>query len=259
MIAKKPVIEPPVMECTEIPLPSVMLPFETPNLIEFQSVNPDFILALPQCLSSIDNVVIGKLNQLDLASLNEADGYIHTLSKKLLFRLQSYMASKLPTQKDDIKLNIHWVWQSFKQKVRMIATLMIVGGHVVDKDLLKHTTAYESLLSSQSNFERVTTMNVDKELRGTYLLLDCKRNVPVYIGIALKTFDKVWEQLSLQAMLEDYSNRKKKICMAYPNVDTTMLTPNLSLTIRGLFQDLAMLDGVSIKMDKIEEFVTLFK
>ena len=63
--------------------------------------------------------------------------YAKLLVDKLYMRLFDYLKDRLPLHKSELSPNQHWVWISFKSKLKMIAVSMITSGHIVCKDSLQ--------------------------------------------------------------------------------------------------------------------------
>ena len=68
----------------------------------------------------------------------------------------------------------HWVWASFRSKVKKIAALMILNGHIINYDVLKFSNEREVLLSDVTKFTTLNSAETFLDIDGNYVVFDKK-------------------------------------------------------------------------------------
>ena len=112
---------------------------------------------------------------------NKMSDYINVLSNKLMFRLYGFVKLRIPLHENDLMPGRHWVWTSFRSKVKKIATLMILNGHIIDYDVLKFSNEREVLLSDVSKFTSLNTAVTSSDIDGNYVVVDKKGTLPLEV------------------------------------------------------------------------------
>ena len=184
--------------------------------------------------------------------------YVEIVSNKLLQRLYGYLKNRYPLYKVDLMPGRHWVWDSFRSKVKKITAVMIFNGHIVPHDSMKYRTAEDVLLNDVMVFDPIDVMQQEGDYDGSYLVVDKVRNIPI---LALSTDEGIgaayWKHKQ-ESMLEQANYRRKKLCYTYPHEESTHLDTLLEGEVKGKFSDLSMRIGIKVNKDNMSDFINLF-
>ena len=106
------------------------------------------------------------------------------VSGVIMSRLYDFLKVRLPDSRKDPYPGRHWVWNSFQSKLKKIAVVMIMSGHVIDMKELKLRDDDETILNELDNFHIVKDIVGKGYIDGSYLVHDEKRNLFIRIGVA---------------------------------------------------------------------------
>ena len=118
VIAKDPVI--PVAQV-------VTQDIQPPTIVNFQSdlismtidnVNAEWMNLAKQYFDGIDSQLSLECIQKVNTEWENVQSYVDLLSTKLISRLYGYLKLRLPLNRSDLMPGRHWVWESFKAKVK---------------------------------------------------------------------------------------------------------------------------------------------
>ena len=89
------------------------------------------------------------------ANITELDKYTDVCSQKLLNRLSNFLRTRIPVHRIELLPGRHWVWDSLRSKLKKIASMMILSGHIVDYNDLQYRSDDECILTGRHTFVSV--------------------------------------------------------------------------------------------------------
>ena len=98
------------------------------------------------------------------------------LTDILMSWLYDFLKVRLPDSRYDLYSGRHWIWNLFQSKLKTIAAIMIMSGHVIELKELKLRDNDEGLLNESDNFQIVRDIVGKGDIDGCYLVHDEKRN-----------------------------------------------------------------------------------
>ena len=134
-----------------------------------------------------------------------------------MFRLYGFVKLRLPLQRNDLMPGRHWVWTSFKSKVKKIAALMILNVHIIDYDVLKFSSEKVVLLSDVTKFTTLDLAEPSSDIDRNYVVVDKKRTIVIRGGVAEVGIMRRWKEHISASMLKELSHRSSKFYSSYPN------------------------------------------
>ena len=259
VIAMNPVL--PETECVseDVAPPVIITELMGPAKIHVEDVTHAWMEIIPKVLGNNDNVnYLYFINKFE----NEREHfmkYLNLFTDKMMSRLQNYISIKIPSHKTKLLADKHWVWNTFRSKVKKIAVLLMITGHVVDYDKLLYKSSNEALLGPTNNLRKIDLNGPDKELIGNYVLVDKKRTTVIYSSGTVTAVEKEWTKHFNQSMLAQFDDRINKLSTSYPtaeNMDASTIDSN---NVKGKFTDLQMSMGICISKNDTSTFVDLFE
>ena len=129
--------------------PTVIL-FETGNKTIIQEgIDLNWLDDVSTTITSIKNIVgITYLDE-NREDINGINQYATICSNKLINRLHTFLRTRIPLQRTDLLPGRHWVWNSFRIKLKKIAAMMIMSGHIVEYNDLSYRNDDECILSER--------------------------------------------------------------------------------------------------------------
>ena len=227
--------------------------------ISIEDVTHAWMSNLPTKLSNIDNVsYLHFMNKFE-NNREHFMKYVSVFTNKMISRLQNYISMKVPLHKTDLLADKHWVWNSFRSKVRKIVVLLMINGHVTEYDHLLYKSSNETLLATTQNLRNIDLNGPDKDLIGNYLLVDKKRSTVIYSSVTVSSFLKERTKHFNQSMLSQFADRINKLSASYPSDDNMDPSSIESNNVKGKFADLQMSMGIAIVKDDMSTFVELLE
>ena len=253
--AKKPIrieVRTPVMEIT----PPTVVEFLSPaNEID---VDPVMIAWFENANKFFETKACDMNMVENFGGWNKMADYINILSNKLMFRLYGFVKLRLPLHRNDLMPGRHWVWTSFKSKVKKIAALMILNGHIIDYDILKFSSEGEVLLSNVTKFTTLDLSEMSSDIDGNYVVVDKKRAAVIRSGAAEVGILRRWKEHTSASMLKEVSHRSSKFYSSYPNslcTEMEYMNPNV---MKGYWDDLSVNLGIGIKKANMTSVISCF-
>ena len=187
---------------------------------------------------------------LDLNTFNERSS---VFSKKIRTRLPYFLSSRLPADKPELMLGLHWHWNSFITKLPKIAALAALSGHICRG--VQYRMAHESLLEYEAGtFLEVSSDN--KHWDGAYAGMDMNRGEINRIGASHVGIGIRWETGHARyARRENAISKIRQQAIDYPNKDAAGLGDGR----RGTFDDLKQLCCLGMDRSKIDAIINLFE
>ena len=185
----------------EIPEPLVVPPVvrqvqASMNVSDF-TANREFVEAALDCVTSIK---LQPSHNNYLGNLKKLTELTHALATKIGDRLHAFLLRRVPENRPDCRMHMHWVWRSFMHHLPKIACLMVLSGHQAGHLLTAGSS--ESLLSNNVADFLIIAAGASAELKncdGCYLAEDSLRRQLIRAGMTIKGLYKRWREHLLAA------------------------------------------------------------
>jgi len=171
-------------------------------------------------------------------------------------RLHAFLRTRIPLQRTDLLPGRHWVWNSFRIKLKKIAAMMIMSGHIVEYNDLNYRNDDECILSQRHNF--IAASSEEEDLDGSYLSFDKKRSLHFRSGTAEVGMNRRWKEHIQASMRTLCINRNSKFYSSYPHINCDETNRSNQDDKMGTFQQLEQLIGIGITRDKLTSINALF-
>ena len=229
---------------------------EPPTIINFQSdlvsmnidkVNAEWINLATQYFDGIDSQLSIECIQKVNIEWDNVQSYVDLLSTKLISRLYGYLKLRSPLNRSDLMPGRHWVWESFKAKLKKICGLMILSGHIISSDRLEFRFEDENLLNHVSAFRTIDMTVIDDNVDGNYVVVDSKRSMIIRCGAAEVGIIRRLKEHTAASMLKEHSQRTNKFYASYPNLECVNKDLPNGCGVKGTFQYLSWKVGIGMK------------
>ena len=166
-----PIADPPHLPEVQLPTCVIQAPtvltFKCSSGIESFSADRSWCLSAVSAIKSIQAKAVdaGVLVE-DLEGLNSS---ALMFSRKILSRLSSFVATRVPADCPDLSPGSHWHWESFTNKLQRISVLCALSGHIPNSLNLRQV--HESYVASADNFLEVQNGDLST-LDGSYIVED---------------------------------------------------------------------------------------
>ena len=248
------------VESTEIVItpPHVIDFLSENNALNFEVITNDWMKQVPNIFHLVMNAVTTEFVQHIDRDWESTLKYVDILSRKLVYRMYSFLKLRLPLKRTDLQPGRHWVWDSFKVKSKKIAAIMILNGHIVNQNKLIYRTEDESLFNCVTSFKTFDIHDANSECDGNYVVVDTERSSVIRSGAAEVGILRRWKEHRAASMLIDHSNRTNKFYSSYPNALVTNKDLLSASNVKGMFQHLSVRLGIGMKRNMKTELVKLF-
>ena len=93
-------------------------------------------------------------------------------SKKLVSRLNLFIAQRIPDQRGDLVSGRHWVWNLLSNKINKISVLTILSSRVTFYEDVKLRGSDKCLLSNKDCFNCYNNLNHNNDNQRNYIIYD---------------------------------------------------------------------------------------
>ena len=182
IISTIPLLQPVELPTMMIKPPTVIM-FETCNKTIIQEgIDLKWLDDVSVTIKSIKNILGVTYLDENRGDINGINQYATVCSTKLINRLHGFLRTRVPLQRTDLLPGRHWVWNSFRIKLKKIAVMMIMSGHIVEYNDLNSRNDDKCILSQRHNF--IAASSSEEDLDGSYLSFDKKRSIHFRSGTA---------------------------------------------------------------------------
>ena len=166
---------------------------------------------------------------------------------------------RLPMSRTDLQVRRHWVWNSFKAKVKKISAIMILSGHIINFERLQFRLEDDNLLNFVNSFTTLSNSDDSQDCDGNYVVVDTTRSLVIRSGAAEVGIMRRWQEHSKAFLLKEHKNRTNKFYSSYPSqlvTDKDLLDGD---HVKGTFEDLSVRVGIGMKRKNKEQLVSMFQ
>jgi len=193
--------------------------------------------------------------------ISALDQHAKSMSYHLISRLPQFLEDRIPPNREDLLPGNHWVWSSLRCKMKLITAIMIVSGHLCNKEELQYKQANETLLSHRINFSLASEITTDNENDpdGSYLHYDMGRENYIRSGAAVAGIKKRGKEHLSASMLTTETNKKRDLYVSYPNPNCLQINlPELNRR-KGDYGQLEQLMGIGFNRTDKKDLVRMFE
>ena len=257
IIGEVPTLAPAVIPTMLIKPPTVIRFESNTKTCTVEQINLQWLDQIPICISSLSD--LNRATELEeyRTNMTELDKYADLCSRKLLNRLSNFLRTRIPLQRIELLPGRHWVWNSLRSKLKKIACMMILSGHIVDYNDLKYRSDDECILTGRHMF--LSVQSVEKDYDGNYLSYELKRRLHFRSGTAEVGMKRRWKEHVAASMRTQSVNRSSKLYSSYPHKNCEEVNMPSQDDILGNFQQIEQLIGIGIERQNLTIINNLFE
>ena len=161
------------------------------NIVQ-EGINLDWLNNASTTTTSINNMVrVSYLeeNRGDSIGINQC---ATICSKQIMNRLYPFLHTRIPVQRNILLPGRHWIWYSFRIKLKKIAAMMIMSGHIIEYHDFHCRKDDECILSQRHN--SIKASSSEDDLDGSHLCFDEKHSLLIRSGTAEVGMNKRWKE-----------------------------------------------------------------